>query len=112
MKIRRRPSKLKAQGSPATEAETHVEKKKTTTITSESHELFIVRRGAEHSIRMWCPDCAAEVDMLKPEEAAAIANVTTRTIYRWIEAAQIHHNESRGGNVLVCPKCLWRRRAL
>ncbi len=103
----RRPWKLKAQGSRATEAETHVEKKKTTTITSESHELFIVRRGAEQPIRMWCPDCAAEVDMLKPEEAAVIANVDTRTIYRWIEAAQIHHGESGEGNVLVCPRQLF-----
>ena len=103
----RRRWKLKARGSRPTEAETHVEKKKTTTITSESHELFIVRRGAEQPIRMWCPDCAAEVDMLKPEEAAVIANVDTRTIYRWIEAAQIHHSESGEGNVLVCPRQLF-----
>lgn len=102
----------KAQGSGATEAEIHVEKKKTTTITSESHELFIVRRGAEQPIRVWCPDCAAEVDMLKPEEAAAIANVSTRTIYVWLEAGEIDHTETSEGNVLVCPKCLWRRGAL
>ncbi|MGH9907900.1 MAG: helix-turn-helix domain-containing protein [Pyrinomonadaceae bacterium] len=85
-----------------------MEKKKTTTITSETHEVFIVRRRAEPSIRMWCADCAAEVEMLKPEEAAAIANVSTRTIYRWIEDAQIHHCESVGGNVVVCPKQLFR----
>ena len=108
----RQPWKLKAQGSPANEAETHVEKKKTTTITSESHELFIVRRAAEQPIRMWCSECDAEVDMLKPEEAAAIAGVSTRTIYAWIEAGHINHTETGEGNVVVCPKCLWRRRAL
>lgn len=85
-----------------------MEKKKTTTITSETHEVFIVRRGSGYSIRMWCGDCATEVEMLKPEEAAAIANVTTRTIYRWIEAAQIHHSESTEGNVVVCPKQFFR----
>jgi hypothetical protein len=84
-----------------------VEKKKTTTIISESHEVIIVRRRTEGSVRMWCVDCAEEVEMLKPEEAAAIANVTTRTIYRWVEAAQIHHCESAEGNVVVCPKQLF-----
>lgn len=81
--------------------------KKRTTIISETHEVLIVRRGREPSMRMWCGDCAAEVEMLQPEEAAAIANVSTRTIYRWIEAAQIHHAESVGGNVIVCPKQLF-----
>lgn len=84
-----------------------MEKKRTTTITSETHEVLIVRRGSEPSIRMWCGECSAEVEMLQPEEAAAIANVSTRTIYRWIEAAQIHHAESVGGNVIVCPKNLF-----
>lgn len=89
--------------------ETQVEKKKTTTITSETHEIFIVRRGGPDSIRMWCADCAAEVEMLRPEEAAAIANVSIRTIYRWIEAAQIHHCESVGGNVVLCPQQFLRK---
>ena len=86
-----------------------MEKKKTTTITSESHEVFIVRRRAESLIRMWCCDCAIEVEMLKPEEAATIANVSARTIYRWIEAAQIHHCERVGGNVMVCSKQLFEK---
>lgn len=90
------------------ETETLVEKKKTTTITSETHEIFIVRRGGGPSVRMWCGQCAAEVEMLKPEEAAGIANVSTRTIYAWVEAGRVDHTETPEGNVLVCPKCLWR----
>ena len=108
---RRWPWKSKAQGVPVTEAETDLEKK-TTTITSETHEVFIVKRPTEHSIRLWCAECAAEIDMLKPEEAAAFAGVNTRTIYAWLEAGQIEHTETLEGNVLVCPECLWRRRAL
>ena len=88
-----------------------MEKKKTTTITSETHEVFIVRRGSGHSIRIWCGDCAAEVDMLKPEEAAPIANVNQRTIYSWVEAGHINHTETAAGDVLVCPNCLWRQRS-
>jgi excisionase family DNA binding protein len=86
--------------------EADVEKKKTTTITSETHEFVIVRRPLANSIRMWCDECDAEVDMLRAEEAAAVADVSTRTIYRWIEAGQIHHTES--GDVLICPNGLLR----
>jgi len=54
---------------------------------------------------MWCEECGIEVDMLNPEEAAAIAQVSTRTIYRWIEAGEIHHVETQEC-LLVCPKQL------
>jgi hypothetical protein len=83
--------------------ETPVERKKTTTITSETHEVLIVRRSPSQSKLMWCPACGLDVEMLDPEEAAAIASVSTRTIYKWIEAGQVHHAESAGGNVVVCP---------
>ncbi len=104
----RRPWKLKSYGLPAHKAETPVEKKKTTTITTETHDVFIVRRRTEHSIRMWCTECEAEVDMLTPEESAAIAEVSTRTIYAWLESGQIHYTETTEGNVLVCPRRLFQ----
>jgi hypothetical protein len=91
---------------------TDVAKKKTTIITRESHEVFVIRRPVSQMSRTWCAACSAEVEMLKPEEAAAIADVTTRTIYAWLEAGQVDHTETPEGNVLVCPKCFWRRRAL
>jgi hypothetical protein len=99
---------LKAQSAPGSQVETGLENKKTTTITSETHEVFIVTRPSERSIRIWCAECAAEIDMLKPEEAAAIAGVSPRTIYAWLEAGRIHHTETLEGNVLVCPKQLFR----
>jgi excisionase family DNA binding protein len=46
--------------------------------------------------------------MLMPDEAAAMAKVNTRTIYAWVEAGRIHHTETAGGDVLVCPKQLLR----
>ena len=40
--------------------------------------------------------------MLTPDEAATLASVGTRTIYRCIEAEQIHFTETAGGQMLVC----------
>ena len=89
-----------------------MEKKKTTIITSETQEVFVIRRPVSQMRRTWCAGCSAEVEVLEPEEAAAIAGVSTRTIYAWLEAGQIDHTETREGKVLVCPKCLWCRRIL
>lgn len=80
-----------------------MEKKTTRTITSETHELLIVRVPSGHAIRMWCSECDTEVDMLRPDEAAVLASVSTRRIYQWVEADQIHYQESTGGNVVICP---------
>lgn len=89
-----------------------MEKKKTTIITSETQEVFVVRMPASQMRQAWCAVCSGEVEMLNPEEAAAIAGVSTRTIYAWVEADQIDHTATAEGNVLVCPNSLWCRRAL
>lgn len=83
-----------------------MEKRRKTIITSETHEVLVVRRPLSPAIRIWCPVCAEELDMLKPEEAAAVANVNTRTIYAWVETGRIHHTETSGGEVLICPRQL------
>jgi excisionase family DNA binding protein len=44
--------------------------------------------------------------MATPEEAAAIAGVSTRAIYRWIEAGELHFLEGPERNLLVCSTSL------
>ena len=78
-------------------------KKKITVITSESSEVFVIRRPLA---RAWCAECAAEVGMLSPEQAAAVAGVSTRTIYRWAETGRIHFTETPEGRLLVCPNSI------
>ena len=47
----------------------------------------------------------AEVQVITPDEAALIANVSSRTIYRWIEEAKIHFTEDVG-ILLICAASL------
>jgi len=91
--------------------ETEVGKRKKTIMTSETYELLIVKRPHASAIPLWCSVCLEQVDMLTPEEAAAVAKVTTRTIYAWIEAQRIHHAELPGKDVVVCPRQLLLGRA-
>ena len=54
----------------------------------------------QHLKLMWCPACRRQVEMVAPEQADGIAGVSTRTIYRWIEAGVVHFIEDSG--LLIC----------
>jgi excisionase family DNA binding protein len=40
--------------------------------------------------------------MITVEEAASLAHVSSRTIYRWIEGGELHFIETPAGRVLIC----------
>jgi len=40
--------------------------------------------------------------MLTPDQAATIANVSSRTIYRRVEDGEMHYMETAEGHLLVC----------
>ena len=37
-----------------------------------------------------------------PDEAAELGHVSTRTIYRWIEAETLHFTETSEGLLMIC----------
>jgi hypothetical protein len=79
-----------------------VEKKKVTIITSETHEVLVVRKAADIEFRRWCPLCSLEVAMFSPQEAATMLGTSVRQIYRQLEAGEIHFSEEHGMPLLVC----------
>jgi hypothetical protein len=54
----------------------------------------------------WCVPCGQKVQMVTAEDAARIASVTARTIYRRTETGQLHFIESQEGVLLVCTRSL------
>ena len=54
----------------------------------------------------WCDACAAQKRMLTPEQAALVARVNTRTVYRWVESGLAHFVETAQGALWVCPDSL------
>jgi excisionase family DNA binding protein len=50
----------------------------------------------------WCRECNQRVKMITADEAASIAGVTSRTIYRWVDAEKLHFNETSQGTLLIC----------
>lgn len=75
--------------------------KRSAEITVETEELLF-RQVLRRPVLGWCSLCRSQVRMAAPEEAAQIAGVTPRMLYRWIEEERIHFSEQAGRDVLVC----------
>lgn len=85
--------------------------KKITEITIETEQVTIVRRQAE-GVESWGDGCSAIVRMVTPEQAALLTHISARTIYRRVEAGELHFTETPEGLLLICLDSLTRVPAL
>ena len=70
-------------------------------------QRVVTVRGRKISAVGWCASCGQRVRMVTPDDAARIAAVTPRTIYRWAESGQVHFTESQDGLLLICHRSLF-----
>jgi excisionase family DNA binding protein len=70
-------------------------------ITTNRDRLIILKRSKGASAQ-WCSVCSGQIVMLTTDEAATIANVSSRTIYSRAEAGEIHFVETPDGHLLIC----------
>ena len=81
------------------------EKKERTEITIETTQLMVVR-SRRQPILLWCEECSAEVQMLAPEDVAALVHTTPRIIYRKVESNELHFIETSEGELFICCQSL------
>ena len=62
-----------------------------------------IRRNEQRFVA-WCERCGAEVLMVTPNEAATFACTDARSIFRGVEAGEIHFIDTESGVLLVCCK--------
>jgi excisionase family DNA binding protein len=67
---------------------------------------LLVFRRTTNPAAVSCVECSSPVQMITPEEAAVLASVSTRTVYRRVERGQLHFVETDAGRLLICPNCL------
>ena len=77
-----------------------------TEITLEVDRWMVVSRPGRRGRIAWCSNCSCYVEMLSIDEAALLANVNSRTIFRWAESGVLHSSETREGLLLICPRAL------
>lgn len=78
-------------------------KRRRTEITVETRSLVL--RGARQHAPLYCTTCSFPTLLIAPDEAAGLADVSTRVIYRFVETGQLHYRET-AGRLLVCPNSL------
>ena len=78
---------------------------KRTEITIETERIFVLSRR-KVSVVSWCHECGLRINMITVDEAAAMAGMSSRTVYRWIEAEKIHFIETCERRLLVCSRSL------
>ena len=73
---------------------------KRTQIRIETDQVLIIRR--RKSIRVWCQECACEVDMVRLEEAAALTGMAQHTLRNCIANEEWHVFQSPGESPVIC----------
>ncbi|MBA3321312.1 MAG: hypothetical protein H0T45_07670 [Pyrinomonadaceae bacterium] len=66
----------------------------------DTEEMFV--RKSDKSIPNWCVACGMEVEMVAPEVAAVVTDLSAREIYRLVESDQVHFTETAEGLLFVC----------
>jgi hypothetical protein len=76
-------------------------KKKKTEIIVERDQVLVIRNlGAREP--EWCSECAERARMVTVDEAAAITQVSARTIYRRVEMRTASFRETADSQLFIC----------
>jgi hypothetical protein len=87
-------------GHGLTEATMDEKQKKKTAVAI--HQFYVVRQQ-KHAPPVVCSQCPVAIaSLVAPDEAAVVTGISTRAIYRWVEAGVIHFLENANGSLLVC----------
>jgi len=75
--------------------------RKRTEITIETERILVISRGKNPG-RARCETCDKRVALLTIDEAARLAQVSSRTVYRWVEDGKLHFTETSDARLLIC----------
>jgi hypothetical protein len=80
---------------------------KQTKITIETESLLILR--GRNARRAWCPQCAAEAEVIALEEVGVISNLDRSAFEQWVNSPGLHRSETPTGSTLICLNSLLAR---
>lgn len=58
--------------------------------------------------QVWCSRCGQYRQLVKIAKAARVADVSCKTIYRYIEEGKVHSVKVAGSTTRICTGCLLR----
>jgi hypothetical protein len=89
--------------------EQKVDNSKKIFITTESHEMFILRMGSKGRAFGHCARCKQEVEILGIDRAVSASGLSTSKLMRKIDEGEIHGIETDSGHILICSESLAER---
>jgi hypothetical protein len=75
-------------------------------ITTESHEIFVLRTGESELAFGNCRNCGSEVQILTLDGAISLSGIRTAELVRMAETNEIHSIETSTGHLLICKESL------
>lgn len=79
-----------------------MKKEKTVEITVETEEILILNRRTLRVRPARCEGCGAEVELVSPDLAAFLTEMSELAVYGLIEAGRVHFTETPERTLLVC----------
>lgn len=80
--------------------------KTNTKVTFEKRQRTTIRLRRFNRKSVWCERCAAETELLTPDEAALISGATQMLIFRRVENGELHFIETTRGALQICRNSL------
>lgn len=77
------------------------------TITIETHSLLVLR--GRRPLRIWCPRCGSESEMIRLDEAGVISNLPPQEVETWLQSEDLHHSTAANSAHLVCLNSMLKR---
>src|SRR5690349_10244620 len=75
-------------------------------ITTESHEVFVLRTGQRELAFGNCRECGNEVQILTLDGAISLSGIRTAELVRLAETNTVHSIETSTGHLLICKESL------
>jgi hypothetical protein len=72
-------------------------------ITAEKTETYTLRQEPPQSFETFCEKCDRQVRCLTLDQTVNVTGLGARTIFRLVEAGELHCYETDEGHLLLCP---------
>ena len=76
-------------------------------ITFETDSLLVLR--GRMPLRAWCPECAAETEMIPLDDVGVVSNLPPAEVRTWMESEALHHTTSPDGAPMICLNSMLKR---
>jgi hypothetical protein len=80
---------------------------KRTKITIETDSLLVLK--GRTLLTVWCPQCAAQTEMIPVEGVGVISNLAAGEVEAWLQSEAIHRSQAADGAQLLCLRSVLAR---